>query len=405
MATNATFTWIPQSNIVAQEVWYGALSAVGSTLPPSAGWNPGANLYSATANSATLNNLNENTAYQFAVLSHCSTGDSSWAMLTGYKIFCPTVATTFTATSVGVTLTTLNPSSLFAIINTLTVSLVQVSNGQTVSSANYSGPQIVSPITNTFTSLTASTAYNVVVSYTLTVSGPSTVCSTTAVTTAAPQTCPVISFSITNVTTTGFTVTPIGLQAGDTYDVSVNGGTSFPFINATQPSFALTTLTPNTTYSVVIRRDCANTLTSLSAPQSVTTIVNNFNVIDVWYTCPSGGASCSGQAVWASTATIKQTSNNAVIYTYTNNPSIPNGYATFVPGLVSGTQYTLTATWVIDNTKTIGISAVFLTGNSASQNWSTSASTVTESITFIAGPTNNIQIAASSRGSLCAPFC
>lgn len=405
MATNATFTWIPQSNIVAQEVWYGALSAVGSTLPPAAGWNPGANLYSATANSATLNNLNENTQYQFAVLTHCTTGQSSWGMLTGYKLVCPTVSAVPTSTSVAVTLSTLYPAPLSAIINTLTIALVQVSNGGTVSTANYSGVNILGTLTNTFTGLTVSTAYNVVVSYTLTSGGSSTICSTTAVSTAAAQTCPVISFSISNVNTTGFTVTPAGLQSGDTYDVSINGGTSFAYINATQPSFAIPSLSSGTTYTVVVRRDCANSLTSVTPSQQVTTTVNNFVVTDVWYMCSGGGANCNGQAVWCSVASVRATNTGVVLYNYTNNPSIPNGFGGFINGLVVGTEYTLTATWVINGSKTQGISAVFLGANGATQNWSTSQATITESITFVAESTTTIQVQCSSRGSLCQPFC
>lgn len=400
MATNATFTWIPQAGILAQEVWYGRLSDVGATLPPATGWNPGANLYTATANSATLNNLDENTKYQFAVLEHCSTGQAPWSITTQYDLVCPTVTTIPHTTSVEVSLSILNSSQFANIVAILTLSIIQVSTGTTISSSTYSGVAIPPVIGNTFSGLLPATAYNVVVSYQLTNGGASVICSSTSVNTAAALSCSVITFSTSNITTNGFTITPAGLQAGDTYDVSLNGGSSFTIINATQPAIAITGLGAGQTYQVAIRRNCSNGTASVTAVQGVTTVINNFNVVDVWYNCSN--PTCNGQAIWASVATIRRVSDNSVIYSYANNPSIPNGFSTFVPGILAGVGYSLTATWVINSAKTNGISAVFLTGNSTSQNWSTGLSTITETITFIGATTNNISVEVSSRGPVCS---
>lgn len=400
MATNATFTWIPQAGILAQEVWYGRLSDVGATLPPATGWNPGANLYNATAALAALNNLDENTKYQFAVLEHCSTGQAPWSIITQYKLVCPTVTITPHTTSVDVSLSILNSSQFANIVAVLTLSIIQVSTGTTISSSTYSGVAIPPVIGNTFSGLIAATAYNVVVSYQLTSGGASIICSTTSVNTAATLSCAIISFSTSNITTNGFTITPAGLQVGDTYDVSLNGGTSFTIINATQPAVAVTGLGSGQTYTVAIRRNCSNGTSSLSSSQNVTTIVNNFNVVDVWYTCSN--PTCNGQAIWATTATIRRVSDNSVIYTYNNNPSIPNGFATFIPGILPGVSYSLTATWTANLTKTNGISAVFLTGNTTGQNWGTGLSTITETITFIGATINNISVEVSSRGPVCS---
>lgn len=272
MSTNATFTWIPQASIVAQEVWYGRLTDVGSTLPPGTGWNQGSNLYTATAGTALINNLNENTIYRFLVESHCSTGDSGWAEKDGYKLVCPTVTTTLHATSVDASLAIFNPGELAKIVNTLTLSIQNAGTGTILNSSAYSGTGIVSPINLSFGGLTPSSNYNIIVSYTLTPNGTSTVCSTTAVTTSPSATCPVITFNTSGITTTNFIVTPFGLVAGDTYDISLDGGTTFLYINATQPSQTISALTPGTTYQVVIRRNCQNGTNSVTAATPVTLI-------------------------------------------------------------------------------------------------------------------------------------
>lgn len=267
--TNATFTWIPQAGILAQEVWYGRLTDVGATLPPSAGWNQGNNLYSATANSALIPNLDENTKYQFAVLEHCSQGSAPWSIITKYKLVCPVVSVVSHSGSLDVTLTIANASELAKIVSSLVLNLIDPSTGNPVSGANFSGSQITATITQTFSSLSPGTPYLVSVGYTLFPGGPMTVCSTTAVNTAALAPCTAPNFTISNITTTGFVITPSGLVGGDTYDVFLN--TSPVAVAQTSGTYSAIGLTPGVTYSVVVRRNCSGGGSGSSSPQNVTT--------------------------------------------------------------------------------------------------------------------------------------
>lgn len=286
MSTNASFQWIPQAGIIAQEVWYGKLTDVGSTLPPGAGWSQGANLYAATANNATLFNLDENTQYQFLVKSHCSTGDSGWSVLGSYKLVCPTIGVVSHTTSIDVTLSVLNAAELSKLVSNLTLTIQEVSSGNVKGIINFSGPSIISTITHNFGSLSASTNYLISLSYAFIPGGPATLCSTKATSTSISPTCSTITFGLSNITTVGFTVTPSGLVGGDTYDISTDGGATF--IPGSQPTYTFVTLTPGTTYSVVVRRNCGNGTSSLTTPQSVTLPVsrllnvgyglNNFDV-------------------------------------------------------------------------------------------------------------------------------
>lgn len=270
MSTNATFSWIPQAGILAQEVWYGRLTDVGSTLPPATGWNQGNNLYNATASTTQLNNLDENTKYQFAVLEHCSAGSSPWSIVTKYKLVCPTVSTILHATSVDVTLSVINAGELSKVIDSLVLNLVDPSTGNPINGVNFSGSQITSSITWTFSGLTASTPYQVVLGYTLIPGGALTNCSTSTVNTAALVPCTPLTFTFSNITTTGFTINVPGLQGGDSYDVFLSNSDIAASI--TTSTYNVSNLTPGTTYSVNIRRNCSNATTGMSPSQNVTTI-------------------------------------------------------------------------------------------------------------------------------------
>ncbi len=396
---NATFTWTPQPGIVAQEVWYGKTSTVGSTLPPASGWNQGANLYGATANSANLNNLDINTNYNFAVRSYCTTGQSSWATFTDSSLICPTVTPTVHSTSIDVSLALINPSEFANLVSNLTINLVLVSSGATLSSRSISGTDIVSPYNMTFNGLTASTAYSIVVTFRPAVSSSDIICSTTAVTTSPTATCSTLGFSISNITTSTFSITPTGLSSGDTYDISINNGVSYTYINATQPTQVVTGLSTKTTYSVVVRHNCTNGTNSVTSAQSVTTQDVNFTVIDVFYTCAN--PACTGKAIYVSTVDIRRTSDNALIYHYDTASAVNGGFSTFITGLVAGTTYSLTANWVVDLSKTHGLSNATLQGNSTHQSYSPSTPTFTESINFVGAATNDVLVTSASLGPIC----
>lgn len=268
MATNATFTWIAQSGTIAQQVWYGQTSIVGSTLPPATGWNQGANLYSPTATSATLNNLQENTMYNFAVESVCSTGASTWSIIQKYKLLCPAITSAVVHTnSVDISVSVINASQLALAIGQLVLAIAD-SSGNVLQSVTYSGAAILSTINNTFTGLTPATPYNVLVKTTPAGGGAQSVCSTTAITAASLTPCTGLSFTVTNVTATGFKVIPSGLNTGDTYDVSTDNGNTF-VSTANTGSSAVITVAPGV-YTVILRRNCIQGGSALGTPQNVT---------------------------------------------------------------------------------------------------------------------------------------
>ncbi len=138
-----------------------------------------------------------------------------------------------------------------------------------------------------------------------------------------------------------------------------------------------------------------------NANQSGTcTPLNNFYVNDVWY--GSFGNACDGEAIYVNSFEITRVSDNALIYTYNSNHST-SSTSGFIPGLVAGVVYKLNATVMANMTKTKGISAVYLTGNSTSQTFSNfgAQNNVTSSINFTAGSTNNISVGVSSKGTKC----
>lgn len=275
MSTNAIFNWIPQAGILVQEVWYGKLSVVGSTLPPATGWNAGANLYSAIANNATFNNLEENTKYRFLVRSHCSTGgDSAWAEYDDYKLVCPTFSATSTATSINVSLSILNSIEFSSIVTGIKIDIIPITSGVPVASSTLLTP-FTSSLSNNFTSLTPSTNFNVVIS--LIVNGITTICSTNPISTPANLTCPVLTYTVDNVTTTSFDITPTNLTIGDNYDLSIDNGVSYITTALTGPT-TIGGRTPGQRSNVVLRRNCSNGLSSTTTNQPVFTLPANLSV-------------------------------------------------------------------------------------------------------------------------------
>lgn len=294
MATNATFNWIPQSGIVAQEVWYGMLSAVGSTYPPAAGWNsiPG-NLLTPTTASVTINNLNENTTYQLAVRSYCTNGESNWAILPGYKLVCPTVTLTPHTASVDVALGVLFPTQLASVITELILSITDVTSGNILESISFSGAGIMATIYNTFTGLAASSPYIITLSYLLPTGTTPIICQTKAFNSSTLTPCTALTFAITNVTATGFTIVPSALSSGDRYDISLDGGSTYPYTGITTSSYPI--IVAVGTYSVVVRRNCSAGGAGISNPQSVTvqavvtgvlTLNSTINTINSFNTAP-----------------------------------------------------------------------------------------------------------------------
>jgi len=396
--SDITLTWIPQNGIMAQELWFGRLTDVGSTLPPTTGWNAGNNLYAATDATATLTNLQPNTKYVFALRSRCNQGSSSWVTIDRYFISCPSISLSVHATSVDVSVAITNLAEFKKIVSSITLTVFDNFNN-VVATNTISGSAIFFNLVTSFTGLSPATTYSLKAEYTLQSSTTPTFCSLQNFTTTTVATCPAPTFTITNINTSGFTITPSGLVAGDTYDISVDNGVTYLYLHAQQPAQVVTGLSQGTTYSVVIRRNCTNGLQTVTTAQTATTVSPNFSNIDVWYNCPGP---CDGQAIYLSSLTIKDAVTNATIFSYTSAMSTGPNYSTFITGLVAGRTYTIAANWVANLTKTNGFSLATINANGNGQGWSGTGSTLSKSLNFVAASTNNIHIGVSSNGPKCA---
>lgn len=396
--SDITLTWIPQAGIVAQEVWFGRLTDVGATLPPSTGWNPGSNLYSATDNTTILSNLQPNTKYAFAVRSRCNQGSSSWTTIDRYFIGCPSISITPHSTTADVSIVTTNASEFKKIASSITLTILDSSNS-VVTSGSLSGLAWQSTVLTSFNGLSPSSNYTLKLEYTPLSGGTPTFCSSQSFSTTAVATCPAPIFTVTNINSTGFTVTPSGLVAGDTYDISLNNGVTYAYLHAQQPAQVITGLIQGTTYPVKIRRNCVNGLQTVTSAQSITTTSPNFVVNDIWYNCPGP---CDGRAIYLGLLTIRDTVTNTIVYTYTSTFSTGPNFSTFVSGLVAGRTYTIAASWNADLSKTNGFIQVSISANGSSQTWPATGSTAAKSLNFVAASSNNIQIGTLSAGPKCA---
>lgn len=394
---NATFSWIPQSGVSAEEAWYGKLADVGSTLPPGVGWNNNGGLLGASDSSVLFNGLSLNTKYRFLVKSHCTFGDSAYAELDSSKLKCPDVTISFTDTTINATLAITNPDEFPTVTDSISVALINIATSNVVSTVTLVSPYTASMSAN-FTGLTQNTNYNITVS----TGNPLVICSTTPVTTAVTNVCTVITYTVTNRTDTSFDINITNLGS-ETYDISLNGGISYTYTGLTGTVTHITGLTIGTGYNVVIRRNCTPT-PSLTPVQTVYTLSPNLTVSDaIQHTCPATPA-CAGRQVWATNVQVRKVSNNALIYNYdvnlAANPDLQ--VVRFVPALTEGDQYSVTASWTTDTGKTNGIASVGIQAASAFQQWSGGSTTQSHSLTFIANNSSNaIFVFAGSTGSNC----
>lgn len=141
---------------------------------------------------------------------------------------------------------------------------ISLDNGATYSGA-LSGLYGTSKV---ITGLSPSTLYNVVIRYNCgdipSLSNP------VAVTT---NSCAALSTSISNIATTSFDVNVSGLPGSDTYDISLDGGATYPpgYSALSASVFSMTGLTGNTLYQVVIRHNCAAGGSAVTSSTPVTT--------------------------------------------------------------------------------------------------------------------------------------
>lgn len=145
--------------------------------------------------------------------------------------------------------------------------------------------------------------------------------STTVTLNSIDRTAPMVSCSVSNITANGFTISASSSATSDIWQYSLNGGstwTQFSTTAGTSASITLSSLSPNTTYSVRVRaRKRANQVYGTSSTVSSKTL---------------GGAvilSCGNFAADASTVnlSLRVTVYNAA---YTNYITIKNGSTTYL---------------------------------------------------------------------------
>lgn len=145
--------------------------------------------------------------------------------------------------------------------------------------------------------------------------------STTVTLNSIDRTAPTVSCSVSNITANGFTISASSSATSDIWQYSLNGGSSwtqFSTTAGTSASVTLSSLSPNTTYSVRVRaRKRTNQVYGTSSTVSAKTL---------------GGAvilSCGNFAADASTVnlSLRVTVYNAA---YTNYITIKNGSTTYL---------------------------------------------------------------------------
>ena len=155
----------------------------------------------------------------------------------------------------------------------------------------------------------------------LMIATPSSFSSTTVTLNSIDRTAPTVSCSVSNITANGFTISASSSATSDIWQYSLNGGstwTQFSATAGTSASITLSSLSPNTTYSVRVRaRKRTNQVYGTSSTVSAKTL---------------GGAvilSCGNFAADASTVNLflRVTVYNAA---YTNYITIKNGSTTYL---------------------------------------------------------------------------
>ena len=169
---NVTLNWTPGAGSSTQDVDY-KLNSAGS-------WTSAVTGLLAATTTYTINGLLDNLIYNFRIITNCSGGTpAASSTVSQINIICPTVTTTATDTTV-----TYSFPPIGGDVTAYTVALLNAA-GDTVLSTQT--PAITTPVTGTFTGLTASTTYNVRV--TATAGTFSKVCPLNAVVTSATPSC------------------------------------------------------------------------------------------------------------------------------------------------------------------------------------------------------------------------
>lgn len=138
---------------------------------------------------------------------------------------------------------------------------------------------------------------------------------------ALDRTAPTVSCSVSSITANGFKISATSSATADIWQYSTNGGTSwtqFSTTAGTSASTTLTSLTPNTTYSVKVRaRKKSNQVYGTSSAVSAKTL---------------GGSTISSVSTLTADASSVSISMSAVVYdaSYTHTLQIKNGSTVYL---------------------------------------------------------------------------
>lgn len=88
-------------------------------------------------------------------------------------------------------------------------------------------------------------------------------------------TCTPLIVTISAITSTSFRLNVSGLSVGDTFDVSLNNGATYPYMGNTGSFLDITSLTPNVAYIVKTRHNVTGAASCLTTTEVATTSENN----------------------------------------------------------------------------------------------------------------------------------
>lgn len=169
---NVTLNWTPGAGSSTQDVDY-KLNAAGTWTSAVTGLLPATTTY-------TINGLLDNKIYNFRVVTNCVGGTpASSSTISQINIICPAVTTTVTDTSASYSF-----SPIGGDVTAYTVDLLDTAGTSVLATQT---PSVSTPITGTFSGLTASTSYNIRV--TATAGTFNKVCPLNSVTTSSTPSC------------------------------------------------------------------------------------------------------------------------------------------------------------------------------------------------------------------------
>lgn len=274
MATT-TLNWTPcGSGSDGVNLYYGKTRIVTGTPTGGTGWilYTGAPL-SPSLGTVTISGLDDNVEYSYYLYCHCPSAGNGPLVSFGplIKYACPTV-TTLSPLSNGLSYTLTVPPSANnsgTWIQVINVDILSADQSSIINAQQFATP-FSSTISSSFSGLESSTSYNFRVYYTT--QSPQTrisVCSITPFNTSIA--CAPATIIVNNPTATGFDVswTP---TSGGSFDILVNNNVIASGLG-TGP-YTVTGLTPNTNYTVNVRKNCTFGGTAMSPTQNITTSNN-----------------------------------------------------------------------------------------------------------------------------------